>query len=157
MTFRLDKAVIPPGLVSSGRTYTLIVEDEEFYILNTGRAKQGAGRRGCWARRPRRHRPADQKGRRADKQWRHPGTSQRKALCLVDQGPDHGGESERGPQRGDAGRARRQKEIPLCVPCGSPAPGQRTRIAVDFLTTRRKLAETDRAGVPGTSGSVLTP
>ena len=43
MTFRLDKAVIPPGLVSSGRTYTLIVEGEEFYILNTGRAKGPGG------------------------------------------------------------------------------------------------------------------
>lgn len=43
MTFRLDKAVIPPGLVSSGRTYTLIVEDGEFYILNTGRAKGPSG------------------------------------------------------------------------------------------------------------------
>jgi len=44
MTFRLDKAVIPPGLVSRGRTFTLIVEDEKLYILNTGPAKgEGAG------------------------------------------------------------------------------------------------------------------
>jgi hypothetical protein len=44
MTFRLDKAVIPPTFVTSGRTYTLIVEDGKFYILNTGPAKgEGAG------------------------------------------------------------------------------------------------------------------
>lgn len=42
MTFRVDKAVIPPTFVTSGRTYTLIVEDGSLYILNTGRAK-GAG------------------------------------------------------------------------------------------------------------------
>jgi hypothetical protein len=44
VTFRLDKAVIPPTFVTSGRTYTLIVEDDKLYILNTGRAKgEGAG------------------------------------------------------------------------------------------------------------------
>jgi len=44
MTFRLDKAVKPPGLISRGRTFTLIVEDEKLYILNTGPAKgPGAG------------------------------------------------------------------------------------------------------------------
>ena len=43
MTFRLDKAVIPPTFVTSGRTYTLIVEGDEFYILNTGRAKGPSG------------------------------------------------------------------------------------------------------------------
>ncbi|MEW6405567.1 MAG: hypothetical protein AB1649_27555 [Chloroflexota bacterium] len=44
MNFRLDKAVMPPTFVTSGRTYTLIVEDDELYILNTGRAKgEGAG------------------------------------------------------------------------------------------------------------------
>ena len=38
MTFRLDKAWKPPGLVNRARTFTLIVEDEKLYMLCTGPA-----------------------------------------------------------------------------------------------------------------------
>ncbi len=44
MEYRIDGAVVPPGLISSAKTFSLILRDEGLYIIHTGPASgQPAG------------------------------------------------------------------------------------------------------------------
>ena len=38
MNIRIDRAIIPSGLIRSGRTYSLILEDSGLYVIHTGPA-----------------------------------------------------------------------------------------------------------------------
>jgi hypothetical protein len=43
---RLDKVTVPPGLIASAKTYTLILENEGLYVIHTGPAAQAVRTRG---------------------------------------------------------------------------------------------------------------
>ncbi|MFA6427675.1 MAG: hypothetical protein WCW16_04525 [Candidatus Magasanikbacteria bacterium] len=44
--YRIDKAVIPAGLIRSAKTYSLLVDDNGFYIIHTGPAGRHVQTRG---------------------------------------------------------------------------------------------------------------
>ena len=43
---RIDGVAVPPGLIASGKTYTLILEDDGLYVLHTGPAGRDVRTRG---------------------------------------------------------------------------------------------------------------
>ena len=43
---RIDKVAVPPGLIASGKTYTLILQDDGLYVLHTGPAGRDVRARG---------------------------------------------------------------------------------------------------------------
>ena len=43
---RIDRVAVPPGLIASGKTYTLILQDDGLYVLHTGPAGRDVRARG---------------------------------------------------------------------------------------------------------------